>query len=342
MKIIKKIISICIILVLTQTNISIGANLIPRVEAGDPDAIAIYDVIEGLSGYVEEKYPDYYDGEHDPDKIRDVANKLNELCKEAGIDPSLLQADYDDIGWRGAQDKESIIYKTVDTAKKTDSTGNTGNANTEQNKSEREAMEKQIADAMSGYKQKDTEELKKIDEMIKEYRKKFPEGWGVTNDIYTYSKNLNEELNSREDAKDHQTSLEEEQQEREEVVDNQQQLEDGPSTGVLGNSNASADHTMDEIIGEGEDFLNKGGSTTTIDGNNLEEASSTIYNILLSIGIFLAVAIGLYLGVKFMLSTAEDKAKVKEALIPYIAGCVVIFTAFAVWKIVIELLGGLA
>ena len=39
---------------------------------------------------------------------------------------------------------------------------------------------------------------------------------------------------------------------------------------------------------------------------------------------------------------AESYTKVKEALIPYIAGCVVIFTAFAVWKIVIELLGGLA
>ena len=43
-----------------------------------------------------------------------------------------------------------------------------------------------------------------------------------------------------------------------------------------------------------------------------------------------------------MVSTAEDKAKVKEALIPYIVGCIVVFSAFIVWKIIIELLGGIS
>lgn len=121
------------------------------------------------------------------------------------------------------------------------------------------------------------------------------------------------------------------------------QVNDGeePSTGVLGNSNASASHTPDEIIGEAQDFINSGNATTTINGDNLTAASSTLYNILLSIGIFLAVAIGMYLGVKFMMSSAEDKAKVKEALIPYIAGCIVIFSAFIIWKLAITLLSGI-
>ena len=58
--------------------------------------------------------------------------------------------------------------------------------------------------------------------------------------------------------------------------------------------------------------------------------------------IFLAVAVGMFLGIKFMISSAEDKAKVKEALIPYIAGCVVIFGAFIIWKLTILLLGRIA
>lgn len=114
----------------------------------------------------------------------------------------------------------------------------------------------------------------------------------------------------------------------------------GPS-GLLGNADASAAHTPDEIINEANNFLNQGNSNPTIDGGNLKQASSTLYNILLSCGIFLAVAIGLYLGVKFMVSTAEDKAKVKEALIPYIAGCVIIFSAFIIWRVAILLLGGI-
>ena len=43
-----------------------------------------------------------------------------------------------------------------------------------------------------------------------------------------------------------------------------------------------------------------------------------------------------------MLSTAEDKAKVKESLIPYIVGCVIIFSAFIIWKAIIDLLGGIS
>jgi hypothetical protein len=108
--------------------------------------------------------------------------------------------------------------------------------------------------------------------------------------------------------------------------------------GLLGKPDTSASHTPDEIIGNAQDFKNIGNATIPINGDNIKEGSSSLYNILLSIGIFLSVAIGLYLGVKFMLANAEDKAKVKEALIPYIAGCIVIFGAFIIWKLAITLL----
>jgi len=116
----------------------------------------------------------------------------------------------------------------------------------------------------------------------------------------------------------------------------------GASTGILGNPDISTSHSPDEIVSEAENFLNQGKNNGVIDGTHLKNASSTLYNILLSIGIFLAVAIGMYLGVKFMMSTAEGKAKVQEALVPYIAGCVVIFAGFAIWRIVILLFRDIA
>lgn len=112
--------------------------------------------------------------------------------------------------------------------------------------------------------------------------------------------------------------------------------------GVLGNIGVgSLSPTPDKIIENAQDFRNAGNATIPIDGNNIKEGSSSLYNILLAIAFFLAVAIGMYLGVKMMLSNAEDKAKTKEAIIPYVAGCVVVFGAFAIWKLAITLLSGI-
>lgn len=115
------------------------------------------------------------------------------------------------------------------------------------------------------------------------------------------------------------------------------------SYGTFGTYTPNSGHTSDEIINEAKDFMNIGkGQGGKIDQWNLKSASDTLFNILLIIGIFLSVAIGIYLGIKFMLSSAEDKAKVKESLIPYVAGCVVIFGAFIIWKLVIILFGGMS
>lgn len=131
-------------------------------------------------------------------------------------------------------------------------------------------------------------------------------------------------------------------EEMKQVIENR--IQNGQATGTIGDTpTASSTHTPDEIINEANSFIEKGqNGQKTIDVDNLKKGSDTLYNILLSIGIFLAVAIGMYLGIKFMLASAEDKAKVKEALIPYIAGCVVIFGAFVIWKLVIMLFGGMA
>lgn len=163
------------------------------------------------------------------------------------------------------------------------------------------------------------------------------ENRGVFNAYKNTLEIINSKESNEESLEDETEKVEEEEKEHQE----EQEESAGSSTGLLGNAEVDASHTPDDIIGAANDFLDKGNSETTIDGKNLEDASSTLYNILLSIGILLAVGVGMYLGVKFMVSTAEDKAKVKESLIPYIAGCIVIFSAFVIWKAAILLLGGI-
>ena len=39
-----------------------------------------------------------------------------------------------------------------------------------------------------------------------------------------------------------------------------------------------------------------------------------------------------------MVGSVDQKAKVKDSLNPYIVGCIVIFGAFGIWKIVLTIL----
>ncbi len=115
--------------------------------------------------------------------------------------------------------------------------------------------------------------------------------------------------------------------------------------GTLGNYIPNTPHTIDEIINEADSFINTGKKeqkSIPISSDSVTLGSGLIYNILLAIAVVVAVIVGLYLAIKFMMSSAEDKAKVKEMLIPYIVGCIVIFSAFTIWKLVVTILGNIA
>lgn len=99
--------------------------------------------------------------------------------------------------------------------------------------------------------------------------------------------------------------------------------------------------TLDQMISSGDAFLGKGKDDAIKIGPDspLVQTSNYIYNTLLVIAVAIAVIVGAYLGIKFMIESAEDKAKIKEALIPFIVGCFVIFGAFGIWKIAVKVGG---
>lgn len=94
------------------------------------------------------------------------------------------------------------------------------------------------------------------------------------------------------------------------------------------------------IFGGADNFVSQG--TVQVDNDKLEDASASIYYILLYIGIAVASIIGVVLGIQFMSASAEDKAKVKEQLIPYVIGCAIVFGAFAIWKLVVTVLNNVS
>ena len=86
------------------------------------------------------------------------------------------------------------------------------------------------------------------------------------------------------------------------------------------------------------------GSTITIgipSDSDLYTIINDIYNILFPLGVAVTVIIGGALGIKFMTASAEDKAKVKESLVPYVIGCIAIYGAFGIWKLCMTLFSAL-
>ena len=93
-------------------------------------------------------------------------------------------------------------------------------------------------------------------------------------------------------------------------------------------------------VDDADNFLKSAGSGITVDKDQLTSASDEIYNTLTSIGMIVAGIVGMILGITYMMTGAVDKAKVKESIMPYLLGCIVIFGAFGIWKLVINVMNG--
>ena len=57
---------------------------------------------------------------------------------------------------------------------------------------------------------------------------------------------------------------------------------------------------------------------------------------LLSIAIGVTILSGVALGIKFVTQSIEDKAKIKEAMVPWVIGILVSFGAFTIWEIAVN------
>lgn len=100
----------------------------------------------------------------------------------------------------------------------------------------------------------------------------------------------------------------------------------------------SSDTSLSGVISGGDSFIDAGkDGSAQIDKGSLQNASSSIYNILLICGMIVAVLIGSIMGIKFMIGSVEEKAEIKAALVPFAIGCIVVFGAFGIWKIVVTI-----
>lgn len=116
--------------------------------------------------------------------------------------------------------------------------------------------------------------------------------------------------------------------------------------GFMPISNANS---LDNIFQQGSEFIEQGKDGQVVENANgdkvtitneavMKQAVNQVYNVLFALGVALSVIIGAILGIKLMWGSIEQQAKVKEMLVPYCVGCLVIFGAFGIWRICITIL----
>ena len=97
------------------------------------------------------------------------------------------------------------------------------------------------------------------------------------------------------------------------------------------------------IVDNAQNFINNGDNGENVINNDaLKEGSNTLYNVLLVIGIAVAFIWGIVLGIQFVTGSLGEKADVKKNLIVYVIGCIIIFGAFGIWRLLLQLLQPLA
>ena len=103
----------------------------------------------------------------------------------------------------------------------------------------------------------------------------------------------------------------------------------------------AADGFLDGIINAGNNFIKEGENqvqnSPVVNETEFKDNFNNLYGALFVIGIICIVLVGAILGIKFIIGSVEEQAKVKEYLIPYFAGTIIIMGAFGIWRVIILL-----
>ena len=103
------------------------------------------------------------------------------------------------------------------------------------------------------------------------------------------------------------------------------------------NSIVNAANTIDDIITNGDSFISAGEDNDILDTGGLQELSKFISGVLLVVAIGVALLSGVVMGIKFITQSIEDKAKIKESMVPWIVGIIVSLGAFAIWEVAVNI-----
>lgn len=101
---------------------------------------------------------------------------------------------------------------------------------------------------------------------------------------------------------------------------------------------SNAETSFDSIWNKGKSFIDKGNSSAEIKTDEAVKQLVPFGRILVMIASVVLVVAGLILAVKYMMSGADEKAKLKEKLIWYVISIVLVYGAVGIYTVVTKMM----
>ncbi len=104
---------------------------------------------------------------------------------------------------------------------------------------------------------------------------------------------------------------------------------------MQGYSLATSFPSFSEIVQSGQEFIQKGSSdgSETFSDEDISDLTVPLANMLTAIGTIIIVIALIFLGIKYILATPEQAAKLKQQLVGVFVAGVIIFGAVTIWRI---------
>ena len=93
-----------------------------------------------------------------------------------------------------------------------------------------------------------------------------------------------------------------------------------------------------DFMGQGKNWLELAKKEGKKDSRGNWTGFNDLAGILWGIGVFVVLICGTILGIKYMFSSLEERANIKESIKPYIIGTAIILGALSIWKFLVEFL----
>ena len=99
---------------------------------------------------------------------------------------------------------------------------------------------------------------------------------------------------------------------------------------------------IETVFEDADAFINTSTKEYEIDKATVKNLSGQIYRTLMIIGVVVAFVIGGILAIEFITGGIEEKAQIKQKIIIYVIGLVLLFGAFTIWSVVTNALQDVA
>ncbi len=84
------------------------------------------------------------------------------------------------------------------------------------------------------------------------------------------------------------------------------------------------------------------GAGANVNVTKIGEIGNGLAKVIRNVGIVAAVIILMYIGIKYMLGSAEEKAEYKKVFMPYLIGAILLFSAAGIAQAIITFSGNVA